>query len=162
MLLVLLMAALVGCSSNSDIDNNNINLDKTMTELGVPLEELKSDISTFILETYMPVKDKTKDDYIQSIMKYLSKSEYNKLIGDIGEYNPSVKSTVSNIVIKYGLKENSSDNCDKIMCSFDLTRDMDGVTLRNQVVIVFSIHAEQIDHHAVYFGDTQHKIGVGI
>lgn len=150
----LIMVISTGCSS-ADTYTEEVELQgriDTMTELGVPLEDLRDDMADFIIGTYMPDEGKTKEEYIQSIVKYLTESEYRILLSEIGEYNPNVMQTVSNITIRYGIMENSSDNCDKVLCSFDLLRETKGERFEDKVIIIFSIHNGEIDHHTVLFG----------
>lgn len=145
------------CSCNKKETPEDIAPPETITELNVSLEELKQDMKTFILNTYMPNEEETKEDYIKSIAKYLSESEYNNLIYDIGDYDGDIETTVKELTVNYGLAENNSDNCDKVLCSFYLHKSANGVSVRNKINIVFTIQGNEITHHAVYTGNTEKR-----
>lgn len=153
----ILVLGLCSCQSKENNSIENSELEKTITELNVPLKELKSDMQTFILDTYMPIEDNTKEDYIKSIVKYLSETEYNSLLRDIGDYDKDIETTVKELKINYGLAENNSDNTDKILCSFYLYKSANGVSVRNKINLVFTIQGGEITNHTVYMGFTEKR-----
>lgn len=127
------------------------------TALGAPLSEVKRDFKEFINKTYMPSENSTKEEYVESIAKYLSEQEYNRLLRDIGEYSSSIETMVSNLTINYGLAANNSDNCDKILCSFYLIKSANGVSVRNKTNLIFTIQGGEITNFSVYTGGTERK-----
>lgn len=156
--LICIMSALMilmvsSCGSNTDEVEDKTS--PTMTELGVELEILSDDIKEFLLRTYMPVESDTKEDYLEPIANYLSTTEYESLYDDIGEYNETVETSISDLRVRYGLAENNSSNSDSILCSFYLRRSQDASTYRNKIVLTFKIQGGQITSHAIYMGQTQ-------
>ena len=81
--------------------------------------------------------------------------EYESLYDDIGEYNETVETSISDLRVRYGLAENNSSNSDSILCSFYLKRSQDASTYRNKIVLTFKIQGGQITSHAIYMGQTQ-------
>ena len=157
--ILLIITSLCACNNKKD-ENKNIEAElvaQTMTELNVPLKELKNDMTQFILLTYMPSASDTKQDYVKDITKYLSETEYDMLLNDIGEYSDDIETVVKELSIKYGLAENNSDNTDKILCSFYLVKSANGVSVRNKIDLVFTIQGGEITHHAVYMGKTEKR-----
>jgi hypothetical protein len=145
---------LVGCSNRDNETTEEVD-ESNLTELGVGLTELKKNMTQFIINTYMPSEDATKDDYLQPIMKYLSEIEYENLTDDIGEYNADLKTSVKSLSVKYSLGENNSDNIDKVLCQFYLLRSQGDITIRNKIDLVFNIQGNQIVSHSIYTGNTE-------
>lgn len=148
---------LVSCKSEETAVEQEVIPEEIQTSLGVPFDELRSDVSEFVLKTYMPSEQNTKEDYVSSILKYLSENEYNSLISDIGDYYGDIKTNIENLKIQYGVGENNSDSDDKILVSFYLHKEANGTHVRNRINLMFTIKNGKIIHHAIYEGATEKR-----
>lgn len=154
---LLLSVLLCGCN-NSQVVEEDTGKEEIMTGLGVPLDELRSDMQDFILKTYMPSENDTKEDYIESIVKYLSENEYDTILSEIGDYNSEVRNGVRDLQVYYGLAANNSDNLDKILCSFYLNKTYNNETIRNKIDLIFLIRDGKIYSHTIYTSNTERRV----
>lgn len=155
---VIIFIAIITLGVNKrPIDNKVEYNENTMTALGVDLETLERDIIDFILDTYMPTENTSKEECIENISKYLSEYEYNSLLDEIGAYNEDVKNEVSNLKVRYSKDSNNNSHCDEILCTFYLKTTYNELTYRNRVAVVFRIQTDKISSHSIYRGYTQIK-----
>lgn len=143
---VIMGVILAGCTSNKVEKEDNYEI------MGSTLNEIEDKFTNFIIDTYMPSKNYNKEDVISEIEQYLSKTEYNNLLGDMGEYDPNVKCKVSSLDFRYGLNKNSDDTCDTILISFILEREYSGETTENRILITFDIRGDKVTNHSIYTG----------
>ena len=143
---VIIGVILAGCTSNKVEEENAYEI------MGSTLSEVEDRFTNFIIDTYMPSKNYNKEDVISEIEQYLSKTEYNNLLGDMGEYDSNVKCKVSSLDFRYGLDKNSDDTCDTILISFILEREYSGETTENRILITFDIRGDKVTNHSIYTG----------
>lgn len=155
---VMLLLSLSACSPKKSISDDLS--PQMLTSLAidgqqVTLADLKDDMSAFIIKTYMPVEADTKEDYISPISKYLTESEYDTLLSELGDYNGDIVQSIKELDIHYAKGENCTQHNDKVLCSFMWHNISNGLELRRRINIIFNVHGDKLNSHYILQGETE-------